>query len=45
MSKANRANKVSEKMGQVNLELDEIRKFKLDEINKIKNYFSSEIQE
>ena len=33
------------KMSNVNLELNEITKFRLDEINKVKDYFNSEIKE
>ena len=29
----------------VNLELNEITKFRLDEINKVKDYFNNEIKE
>ena len=32
-------------MSHINLELNEITKFKLDEINKVKDYFNSEIKE
>ena len=37
VSKANRANEMSE--------LNDLTKFRLDEINKIKNYLNSEIKE
>ena len=37
MSKANRANEISE--------LKDLTKFRLDEINKIKDYFNAEIKE
>ena len=37
MSKANRANEISE--------LKDLSKFRLDEINKIKDYFNAEIKE
>ena len=37
MSKANRANEVSE--------FKDLTKFRLDEINKIKDYFNAEIKE
>ena len=36
MTKANRANEMSEKMSDINLELNEITKFRLDEIKKVK---------
>ena len=36
MSKANRVNEMSEKMSDINLELNEITKFRLDEIKKVK---------
>ena len=45
MSKANRANEMREKMSNINLELNEITKFRLDEITKIKEYFNNEIKE
>ena len=45
MSKANRANEMSEKMSDINLELNEITKFRLDEIKKMKEYFNNEIKE
>ena len=45
MSKANRANEMSEKMSNIDLELNEITKFGLDEITKIKKYFNKEIKE
>ena len=32
------------KMRNINLELNEITKFRLDEINKIKDYFDAEIK-
>ena len=32
-------------MSNINLELNEITKFRLDEINKVKEYFNSEIKE
>ena len=32
------------KMSNINLELNEITKFRLDEINKIKDYFDAEIK-
>ena len=37
MSKSNRANEISE--------LKDLTKFRLDEINKIKDYFNAEIKE
>ena len=33
------------KMSKINLELNEITKFRLDEINKVKEYFNLEIKE
>ena len=41
VSKANRESKTSD----LNLELNAITRFRLDEINKIKEYFNSEIKE
>ena len=32
-------------MSKINLELDELTKLRLDEINKVKEYFNTEIQE
>ena len=45
MSKVNRAKEMSEKMSDINLELNEITKFRLDEIKKVKEYFNNEISE
>ena len=45
MNKANRTNEMSEKMSDINLELNEITKFRLDEIKKMKEYFNNEIKE
>ena len=45
MSKANRANEMSEKMSDINLELNETTKFRLDEIKKVKEHFNNEIKE
>ena len=45
MSKANRANEMSKKMSDINVELNEITKFRLDEIKKVKEYFNNEIKE
>ena len=41
MSKTNKANEISE----LNLELNAIARFKLDEINILKKYFNNEIRE
>ena len=32
-------------MSKINLELDELTKLRLDEIDKVKEYFNTEIQE
>ena len=45
MSKANRANQMSEKISDINVELTEITKFRLNEIKKVKEYFNNEIKE
>ena len=45
MSEANRVNEMNEKMSDINLELNEITKFRLDEIKKVKEYFNNEIKE
>ena len=36
---------MSEKMSNINLEFNEITKFRLDEITKIKEYFNIEIKQ
>ena len=45
MSKANRTNEMREKMSNINLELNEITKFRLGKIKKVKEYFNNEIKE
>ena len=45
MSKTNRANQMSEKISDINVELNEITKFRLNEIKEVKEYFNNEIKE
>ena len=45
MSKGNRANKMSEKISNINLEFNEITKFRLDKTTKIKEYLNNGIKE